>query len=327
MGSTASVQITALADRGPGYDRSGGDWQTTKLFHPTVGMTADAAHAVADWGERDMGDPRTLVDFVTWSKATYPADHYALYFWGHGFGWHPGWTMLDASSADGLDPHELRSVLPQLGFIDVVGYDACYMAQIEIMSLWAGHATAVSGSQEWVDMDGIEYDAVIAQLAWDPDMTADEVAIATSASTLAEKTWSAVPVDARLDALLSAVDAWSNGLRGALPAQRGAITRAFSKAKSFWQAPTDLDLYDLARQVNDQVTDPTLRASGTAVMDAVDRLVIHRRFLGRPYDMVRGITITGITRLSDRTAAWTYYHDLDLARSTGWDEFLDALAS
>jgi hypothetical protein len=327
LGSTASVQVTALADRGPGYDKSRGDWQTTKLFHPTAGMTADAAHAVADWGERDMGDPQSLVDFVRWSKTTYPADHYALYFWGHGFGWHPGWTMLDSSSSDALDPNEVRTVLPQLGFIDVVGYDACYMAQIEILSLWSGHATAVTGSQEWVDMDGIEYDAVISQLAWDPDMTPDEVAVATSASTINEKTWSAVPVDARFDALRSAVDAWSVALRDALPVQRGALTRAFSKARSFWQAPTDLDLSDLARQVNAQATDPTLRAKGSAVIDAVDRLVFHRRSLGKQYDMVRGITITGFTRPSDRDAAWTTYGDLDFARSTGWDEFLDVLAS
>jgi Clostripain family len=327
LGSTASVQITALADRGPGYDLSRGDWQTTKLFHPTAGMTADAAHAVADWGERDMGDPRTLVDFVRWSKTTYPADHYALYFWGHGFGWHPGWTMLDSSSADALDVSEVRAVLPQLGFIDVVGYDACYMAQIEILSLWSGHATAVTGSQEWVDMDGIEYDAVISQLAWDPDMTPDEVALTTSASTINEKTWSAVPVDARFDALRSAVDAWSVALRGDLPVQRGPLTRAFSKARSFWQAPTDLDLSDLARQVNAQVADPTLRARGTAVIDAVDRLVMHRRSLGKQYDMVRGITITGFTRPWDRDAAWTTYRDLDFARSTGWDEFLDVFAS
>jgi hypothetical protein len=84
------VQVVALADRGPGFDRSHGDRQTTKLFHVTQGMTALPGSEVADWGERNMGDPQTLVDFVTWSKANYPADHYALYFWGHGWSWHPG---------------------------------------------------------------------------------------------------------------------------------------------------------------------------------------------------------------------------------------------
>ena len=57
-GSNADVQIVALADRGPGYDTSRGDWQTTKLFHVTQGMTADAASAVADWGERTWATSR-----------------------------------------------------------------------------------------------------------------------------------------------------------------------------------------------------------------------------------------------------------------------------
>ena len=98
-GSSANVQITALADRGPGYDKSHGDWQSTKLFHVTPGMTALPASAVADWGERDMGNPQTLVDFVNWSKTNYPADHYALYFWGHGWSWHPGVVMQDDTNA------------------------------------------------------------------------------------------------------------------------------------------------------------------------------------------------------------------------------------
>ena len=55
MGSTPNVQVTALADRGPGFDKSRGDWQTTKLYHPTQGMLADAparsrTGASATWG-------------------------------------------------------------------------------------------------------------------------------------------------------------------------------------------------------------------------------------------------------------------------------------
>src|SRR5687768_12526876 len=79
-GSSANVQVVALADRGPGYDTSYGDWQTTKLFHVIRGMTAAPENARADWGERNFGDKHTLIDFVTWTKANYPADHYALYF-------------------------------------------------------------------------------------------------------------------------------------------------------------------------------------------------------------------------------------------------------
>ena len=327
LGSNADIQITALADRGPGYDKSRGDWQTTKLFHPTAGMVADAAGAVADWGERNMGDPDTLADFVEWSKANYPADRYALYFWGHGWGWHPDWTMEDGTpGGDGLNPHEVKSVFSRLGFIDVVGYDACNMAQIEILSLWNGHATAVTGSQEYVNMDGIEYETVVSQLRASPLMTPDQLAINTSASTIFEVTWSAMAVDGRYDALRTAVNDWSIALKNALPTQRTAIARGFQNAKSFWQAPTDKDLYDLAKQINVQVSDAGLRAKGTAVMNAVDALVLHRRFTGSKYSMVHGITITGISRPVEKTADWTYYHTLDFALTTGWDEFEDLLA-
>src|SRR5512139_3386351 len=78
LGSNAGVNVVALADRGPGYDTSRDDWQTTKLFYCTQGMLADAASAVADWGERDMGDPQTLVDFISYTKANYPATNYLL---------------------------------------------------------------------------------------------------------------------------------------------------------------------------------------------------------------------------------------------------------
>ena len=327
LGSNANVQVTALADRGPGYDKSRGDWQTTKLYHPTQGTIADAAGAVADWGERNMGDPDTLADFVEWSKATYPADHYALYFWGHGWGWHPGWTMEDATSADGLDPDEVKSVFTRLGYIDVVGYDACNMAQIEIMSLWSGHATALAASQEFVNMDGIEYDQIISKLRANPTMTADQVAIASSSSAIFEKTFGSMAVDSRYTALKNAVNDWSVALKSALPAQRTAITRGFQNAKSFWQAPTDKDLYDLAKQVNAQVTDAALKAKGTAVMNAVNAVVLQKQHIGKAYDMVGGITITGITRPVEKNADWTYYRaKLDFALTTGWDEFEDLLA-
>jgi hypothetical protein len=102
-GSSANVQVVALADRGSGYDTSYGDWQTTKLFHVTQGMTSAPENAVADWGERNFGDKQTLIDFVTWTKANYPANHYALYFWGHGWNWHSGVVMQDDTDDDTLD--------------------------------------------------------------------------------------------------------------------------------------------------------------------------------------------------------------------------------
>jgi hypothetical protein len=298
-GSSANVQVVALADRGPGYDKSRGDWETTKLYHVTQGMIADSASAVADWGERNMGDKQTLIDFVTWSKANYPADHYVLYFWGHGWSWHPGWVMEDDTSNDTLDYDEVKAAIPSLGFIDVVGYDGCNMASLEIMKLWHNHATALTGSQEWVGWDGIEYDVVLAQLAANPNLTADQVATATSASTLTDKTWSAVAVDSRLTTLLTAVDQWSVALKNGLPANKKKYDTAFGATRSFWQAPMDKDLYDLAFEIKDKVADTNIKNKSQAVMDAFAVVVLHERHVSQ-YSDAHGITIYGPAKASQK---------------------------
>ena len=325
-GSSTNVQVVALADRGPGYDTSYGDWQTTKLFHVTQGMTAASENAVADWGERNMGDKQTLIDFVTWTKANYPADHYALYFWGHGWNWHPGYVMLDDTSADTLDYHETKSAIPSLGFMDVVGYDGCNMASIEIFNLWHGHATAVTSSQEYVGWDGIEYDLVLAQLAATPNMTADQVAIATSQSATNDKTWSAVAVDGRLNTLLTAVDQWSAALNSGLAANRSKYNRAFGATRTFWQAPMDKDLYDMAYEIKRNVSDANIKAKSQAVIDAFGAVILHERHVNA-YADVHGITIYHISKATEKDSNYNYYRTtIDFALLYAWDEFLNAYA-
>jgi len=322
-GSSKDVQVIALADRGPGYDTSYGDWQTTKLFHVTQGMTAAPENAVADWGERNMGDPQTLIDFVTWTKANYPADHYALYFWGHGWNWHPGYVMEDDTSADSLDVEEVKAALPSIGFIDVVGFDACNMASIEVQLLWHGYATALVHSQEYINWDGIEYDVVLAQLSANPNMTADEVAIATSQSVTNDKTMSAVAVDSRFDALFLAVDEWSIALNNGLAVDRKKYDRAFGATQDFWQAPMDKDLYDMAYEINRLVSDSNTKAKSQAVMNAVDAVVLEEHHTNA-YSDAHGITIYHISTARQKDEYYTYYFTLDFALQTGWDEFLDA---
>jgi len=325
-GSTADMQIVALADRAPGYDTSRGDWQTTKIYHVTQGMIADAASAVADWGERDTGAPQTLIDFVNWSKTNYPADHYALIFWGHGWNWHPGYVMLDDTSADTLDYEEEKAAIPSLGFIDVVGYDGCNMASIEIFNLWHGHATAVTGSQEWVGAEGLQYDLVLAQLAANPNMTADQVATAFAQTATADKTWSAVAVDSRFDGLVTAVNNLAVALNNGLARNRKQYDQAFTATRSFWQAPMDKDLYDMAYELNNKVGDATVKTKSQAVMNAVHSAVLFDRHTNA-YADTYGITIYHVSKASEKDSNYSYYRStVDFALQTSWDEFLDAYA-
>ncbi|HEX5808876.1 MAG TPA: clostripain-related cysteine peptidase [Anaerolineales bacterium] len=325
VGSSANVQVIALVDRGPGYDTSYGDWQTTQLFRVTKGMTASPANALADWGERNMADKQTLIDFVTWTKSNYPADHYALYFWGHGWNWHPGYVMRDDTDNDTLEMEELKSAVPSLGFIDMVGFDGCNMASIEVQLLWHGYATALAHSQEFVWWEGVQYDEILNKLTARSTMNADELAIITSQSATSDRTWSAVAVDSRFDTLVTAVDQFSTALKNGLSQNRRKYDQAFNATRSFWQAPTDKDLYDMASEINRLVSDPTIKSKSKAVMNAVDAVVLYERHVNA-YADAHGITIYHISKASQKDTDYTYYRTLDFAQETGWDEFLDVYA-
>ena len=207
--------------------------------------------------------------------------------------------MQDDTNADTLDYHEMKPIMNTLGFIDVVGYDGCNMASIEIQSLWHGHATALAASQEWVGWEGIQYDVVLAQLAANPLMTADQVAIATSASATSEKTFSAVAVDSRWDAFRTAVDNFGTAMRNGAAANRQAMTRAFGSTKDMWQAPVDKDLYDMALEMNAGVNDANIKAKAQAVLAAFPSVVLHERHVSQ-YADAHGITIFYVGKAQTR---------------------------
>jgi hypothetical protein len=154
-------------------------------------------------------------------------------------------------------------------------------------------------------------------------MTADQLAIATSQSATEDMTWSAVAVDTRFDTLLTSVDQWSLALKNGLAANHKEYDQAFEVTQSFWQAPMDKDLYDMAYEIHRTVNDSDIKNKSQAVMDAVDEVVLHERHVNA-YADARGITIYHISKASQKDSDYTYYRTLDFALQTGWDEFLDA---
>jgi hypothetical protein len=318
-GSNADVSVVALADRA-----ATAEWSQTLLFYVTQGMEATPDNAVEDWGEANMGDPQTLIDFVLWTQENYPAERYALSFWNHGWSWRPDHSMRDETNGDDtLDQHEIEGVLKKVGPIDVIMYDACQMATIENQATVHGYASAIVHSQEWVGWDGIEYELVIPALQANPTMDANELAVVInqSASTSKERTGSAVKLDGRWDALIDAVDAWAVALEGGLLEYRNHYSGAFHGAQSFWGDPTARDLYDVAQRIQRWVPDPEIQARSQAVMDAVDATVLDEWHI-QPYADAHGISIFLPLRVQDLDE-FDYYRDqLVFAQLTHWDEFL-----
>lgn len=147
---------------------------------------------------------------------------------------------------------------------------------------------------------------MLAQLAANPNMTADQVAVATAQSATNEKTFSAVAVDARWDTLRSAVDAFGTAMKSGAAANRSAMTKAFANTRSMWQAPVDLDLYDMAFEMNSRVSDATIKAKAQAVMAAMAPIVLFERHVSQYADAQR-------------------HHDLPYLEGVAEDDVVDQL--
>ncbi|MCD6310489.1 MAG: hypothetical protein J7M18_07215, partial [Candidatus Eremiobacteraeota bacterium] len=86
-------------------------------------------------GDLDMGDPKTLKNFLKWGMKNYPADHYAVVMWDHGAGFMG--SMVDEGSKNIIDNTEMKKVLNSIKKefgkkIDVLNFNACLMGQTEV---------------------------------------------------------------------------------------------------------------------------------------------------------------------------------------------------
>jgi len=82
-------------------------------------------------GEVNMGDGQTLLDFVEYSKAVFPAHRYILAFYGHGGGWR-GACFDRTSHDDGLTMDEMAEAIWDAGGVDLVVFTSpCLMGAVE----------------------------------------------------------------------------------------------------------------------------------------------------------------------------------------------------
>ncbi|MEW5939762.1 MAG: clostripain-related cysteine peptidase, partial [Chloroflexota bacterium] len=183
VGSSGKVTIVAQVDRYEGgYDGHGNTTSVKRyLITHDSDLNSIGSEELADLGELDMGDKQTLIDFATWAMQTYPADKYAIILSDHGMGWIGGWsddTPREDSKFTMQDIDEaLGTILANTGVdaFEFVGFDACLMGQLEVMSAVTPHARYAVGSEETEPTLGWAYSGFLRQLADNPSMDGGEL--------------------------------------------------------------------------------------------------------------------------------------------------------
>jgi len=162
--SGADLELLVLVDRSDEYDDSPvpgvGSFTSTKLLRSEAGGLVE----LADWGERNLGDPATLAEFVDTGLSMAPGRRTALIIWDHG----GGWTGIgpDMSHGDVLEIGQIRQALDDAVIggghrpLDLLGFDACLMATVEVAVTMAPVADLMLASAELEPGHGWDFTAL-----------------------------------------------------------------------------------------------------------------------------------------------------------------------
>jgi thermitase len=308
-----SVKVVLQFDRIDGYSSDYGNWKGAKRFCITEGMTPDPVNAEEDLGEVNMGDPQALVDFVNWVKNEYLAERYALIFWNHGGGWRnrskgieAQEVCVDDTSEDWLYTKELRTALSAIGRLDLIGFDACYMAMAEVAYEIKKFAEIMVASEEEEPEDGWCYDLILSELAENPNIDARDLAgIIVQEYSKKESTYTLSAIElGKISAFASSLDIMAESLSSNWREvwSKRRVTECVDSKESY------ADILHFAELVGESLTDPVV-------------------YNYSPEDReFKGLTIYFPKERDTEYEDYTP-ENLRFCADRGWDEFLEGFLS
>lgn len=144
------VLTTGAANKATG-EKPVKSWKTLKRHL----ITQNDIEELQDLGAKDMGDPAVVTDFITWAQTSYPADRYLLVFWDHGGGALRGYGGDSETNTANLTIARLQKAIQDAVAktgkrFEMIGFDACLMATVEVAYLLkdSGHYLAASEDLE-----------------------------------------------------------------------------------------------------------------------------------------------------------------------------------
>ena len=149
------------------YQEEGGSKITKKLYVTTNGL-----EQIGDAMVRDSGDVATLKEALEWACVDYPADHMAAVLWDHGSGplnrdgnhIVPRGVCYDDETGNYLTDRDClqafswaRDTFRRGSKFDIIAFDACLMATVEMAYTLSSCANYMVASEETIPGDGFQY--------------------------------------------------------------------------------------------------------------------------------------------------------------------------
>lgn len=245
---------------------------------------------VKNVGDRNMGKPETLTDFINWSMKKYPAEKYGIVLWNHGAGSVIGYGADEKHDHDALTLSELQQAFAKSysktkSKFELIGFDACLMANVEVAKLLQPYGKYLVASEELEPGHGWDYTPFLKKLATTPKATGDVVGKAIvdgfkkqseQEGTADDITLSVVDMDKTID-VTKKVENLAKRLRADLknPEKLKGIAKARFRAEDYGNSggigDTDMaDIADLAQQLS-----PLYPKESKELINSVNKAVVH----------------------------------------------------
>ena len=274
--------------------------------------------------EANMGNPTTLITFVEFCMANYPAENYILDLWNHGSGWEV--CFDDSSSGDALTMAELRNALATINTtdqIDILCMDACLMGTVSVAYELRDYVSILVASEDAIPVLGFPYDTVIADLCDNPTQN-----ITIFASNIVDLFYASLSFyTIQLSAVnLTAIEpdfypSFANFAQNLYTNLDFGIKNELYTARLASEEFYDrdfIDLYDFAQETKKEASNATIILSAQNLMDAIESAIINQKQHNNP-----GAYGLSIYFPRSQSAYLPQYPTLFLlCNDSMWDEFL-----
>ena len=243
----------------------------------------------------DMGEPEVLSDFLSYCNTNFPADHRAIIFWNHGGGSVAGAAFDEIYDSDSIKIPELIQALSATDTgskYELIGFDACLMATIDVADACDEFADYLVASEEFEPGCGWSYDAFMEKLTENTSINGAELGkiicdsyyegcseiLQEDAATLSVVDLSKIPE------LVKAYD--SAGAEALIMAGSSDDSSYFNEvarcaySSENYGGNNDSEGYtnmvDIGDFINNNIKEDLLPASGKRVLSALDSAVIYK---------------------------------------------------
>ena len=280
----------------------------------------------------NMSDPKTLANFIEWGMKAYPAEHTLVIISDHGAGWQG--AVQDEGSGGWMKLRDLNKGLEMAQEktgkkIDLLGFDACLMANAEVAEALKDKASYLVASEETEGAAGWQYNEVLTKgvvgklmKGKDLDVTPEELAkhiVKVSSKHQDDLPTLSVIDNAKVDGMTASVKTFAEAILNT--STKMGVLRADARATQAYYE--NKDLADFASRVaaDPKISDTTLKVAAQGVVDAVKAAVVAEEH-SEAYSGSKGVTVNlGSYRFSPNHE----YRGLDFAAKSEWDKALDRM--